>query len=244
MYERQECDACRVHAQRTWPEANRHEPVTLQELTLEVVPAALGSNCDKDSVVMVGERGRYRRLASRIRHQSHVRREQLLDVILDEDPELPMNRDKREPCVARLLKAFDEQWPIAAFGQHVRVEIVALDAARVGHDDSANTERRELCPEPSHDFRPWKREQHVHPRPGRYHRLEHAADRHASVACGVDGPYPQRTIELSDSDRLTWCDSQYLQEVRGTCVGERHAAPVLALALVEKQQIHAANSAR
>ena len=167
-----------------------------------------------------------------------------MDVILNEDPELPMNRDKRDPCVAGLLKALDEQWPVTIFSQDMRVEVVAFDTARIGQNDAADTERRELCPEPSHDLRPWKREQHVNPWPRRCRPLEHAAHRHASFTCGFDGSRPQRAIELSDSDRLTWCDSQYLEEVRGTCVGERYAARVHAVPLVEKQQIHAANIAR
>ncbi len=67
-------------------------------------------------------------------------------MILDEDPEPAVNGDVRQPRVARLLQAFDQQRTVTGFGDHVRVEVVALDAARVRQDDPPDAERRELCP--------------------------------------------------------------------------------------------------
>jgi len=72
-----------------------------------------------------------------------------------------MDRDLRQPGVARLLQAFDEERPVARRVQHVRVEIVAFDTRGVGEDDAAHAERGELCPQPPQDLGTGQRQQQI-----------------------------------------------------------------------------------
>src|SRR6186713_1751297 len=82
-------------------------------------------------------------------------------MILDEDPELTVDRYRRQPRIACLLKAFDEQPTVGHFVQDMRVEVVALDAFGIRQDDLSHAERGELCPQAPHHFRARQREQHI-----------------------------------------------------------------------------------
>ena len=69
-----------------------------------------------------------RAVAARVRDQARRVAGHGVELVLDEDPELPMDRHARQPRVAGLLQALDQQRPVGGFLEDVRVEVVALDA--------------------------------------------------------------------------------------------------------------------
>ena len=108
MHDGEECGARRVHAQGSGAQTHATKAVGFEEPQLEVVPATLGSNREEDSLATVGERRCDRRRTAWVSNQPNARGEQIVEMILDEDLESPMNRDQWQPCVACLLQTFDE----------------------------------------------------------------------------------------------------------------------------------------
>ena len=87
--------------------------------------------------------------------------EETIKVVLDQDLESSVDGHRRQPCIACLLKAFDEQPTVGHFIQDMRVEVVALDAFGIRQDDLSHAECRELRPQAPHHFRARQREQHI-----------------------------------------------------------------------------------
>ena len=72
-----------------------------------------------------------------------------------------MDRHARQPRVAGLLQAFDQQRPVGGCLEDVRVEVVALDARRVGEHDPPDAERGELRPQAPQHLRARQRQQQI-----------------------------------------------------------------------------------
>src|SRR5688572_32929615 len=143
MRDREECCARCVNAQRARPHSDAYEAVRFEQPQLEFVPAAFGAYRDEHALATVsGQRVGDRRSPTRIGHQPHTCWKALTELILNEDPELPVNRDLRQPSVTCLPEALDEQRPIRSLREDVRIEVVPLDAAGVGQDDLPDTESR------------------------------------------------------------------------------------------------------
>src|SRR5688572_33073090 len=105
---------------------------------------------------------------------------QRVEVVLDENPELAMDRDGRKAGIAGLLQALHEQRPVAVWREHMRVEVITFDALRVGEDDLSHAQRCELRPQPAHDFRAWEREKQVDPGPLRRITVKRRSEEHTS----------------------------------------------------------------
>src|SRR5690349_19786137 len=118
-----------------------------EEVQLEGVPATFRTDRQQDTLVTAAERARDRGASARIGDEPNARRKQIVEVILNEDPELAVNGNLRQSGVTRLLQPFDQQRTIARRGQDVRVEVVALDAAGVRQDDLSDPECGKLCPQ-------------------------------------------------------------------------------------------------
>jgi hypothetical protein len=160
-------------------------------------------------------------------------------VVLDQDFELSMDGDGRQPSIAGLLQSFDEERTVAALCQDVRVEVRPFDALGVGQDDLPDTERRELGPQPPHHFRPWDREQEIDARSRGRGGLEYALHRHATALRRLDRADTERPVESSDANRLARDDLQHLQQVIGARIAERHPVRVLEVTFVDEDKVHA-----
>ena len=114
-----------------------------------------------------------RRLRRRISDEANAAWKQRIEMILDQDLELPVDRDERYARVARLLQSLDEQGTIGLAGEDMGVEVVAFDFLGVGEDDLADAERRNLRPEAAHHLGPWHGEQEIDGRSWRCVRFEH-----------------------------------------------------------------------
>jgi hypothetical protein len=170
--------------------------------------------------------------------------EESIQVILDKDPELPVNGDRRQPRITCLLKAFDEQRTVRLFSQDVRVEVVTFDAFGVGQDDLPDTECRELCPQASHHFRARQSKQHIDLWTWGNCGFELAAQRDASVSHRGHCAHPERTVQHSDSNRLSRRHVQHVEQMRRARIRQSDALRVDAIVLVEQQQVHVVSQGR
>src|SRR4029434_5993817 len=110
MRDRQEGGACGVDAQRPWSEADPMKAVCFEERQLERVPTSFRPDGDEHAPIAiargVSQRSADRRGATWIGDETDASTEQSVQVILHEDPELPMDRNRRQPRVACLLEPF------------------------------------------------------------------------------------------------------------------------------------------
>ncbi len=150
-----------------------------------------------------------------------------------------MDRDDRQPRVARLLQSFDQQRPVGLRREDVRVEVVALDLLGVGQDDLSDAERRDLRPQPAHHFRPRHSQQEIDRRPRRDAR---SRARSASVDRAVRDRLHRadatRPVDDADADRVSWRDVQHVQQVSGPRARQRQLAGRADLARLEQDQVH------
>ncbi len=105
-------------------------------------------------------------------------REERLQFVFDQDPETSVDRDGWQPRVTSLLQPFDEERAKAFRRQHVRIEVIALDALRLRENNLAEDERRKLGPETPHHFGTRHREEQIDRWPRRNRRLERALQPH------------------------------------------------------------------
>ena len=68
--------------------------------------------------------------------------------------------------------------------------------------------------------------------------LEHASHGHPAITRGFHGAHAEWTIEQTDSNLLTPCDTQHIEQVSGASIRERHTGGILAIVLLEKDQVH------
>ena len=202
MSDRQQRDARRVYAQRAWPEADQPKAARGEQAQLEVVPAAFGADREEHAIAVVRQRRTDRRRAARIGDESRPSSNEIVQVILDEDPELPVDRDRRQPRVASLLQPLDEERPVGRFGEDVRAEVVPFHAFGIGQDDLPHTKRRELRPETPHHLGARQREQHIDQGTWGSVGLEDAAHGDAAVTGILNGPDTERTVKASNSNGL------------------------------------------
>ena len=153
-----------------------------------------------------------------------------------------MDRHARELRVLRLLQPFNEERHVRRRRQHVRVEVLPLDARGVGHEDPVNAERRDLRPEPAHHLGPGQRQQQIDPRARGNIWLEAALQRDFMIHRLHDG-YPTRAVQQSDAHLVARNDLQYSSRVVGTPIRQPHHVRRIDLVRSQKNQIHVTVSA-
>ena len=149
---------------------------------------------------------------------------QTIQFVLNEHLELSVNRDERQPRVARLLQSLDEQRPVARRGEDVRVEIVSFHARGVGQNDPSNAEGRKLGPEPPHHFRPRERKEQINRRTARHARVERAAHIDPLVGGGLHDTNAERAVEDSHAHLMSGRDLQDVQQMQGARARQAHIA--------------------
>ena len=164
--------------------------------------------------------------------------EEAVESVLDQRLELLVYRHLRQPRVAGLLQALDEQRAIAFRRHHVRVEVVAFHARRVGQYDLPDAERGELGPEAPHHLRPGQRKEHVNGRPWRDHRFEPARQVNRPVSERCDRCHAARAIEHPDAHDVPRRHLQHGHQVPGAHAGQVNGAIGADLAGVEENQVH------
>ena len=91
MHVREQGHARGIDTQGARSEADRGESARLEESQLEVVPAALGPDGEEDTPVTAGERVCDRRAPAGIGDESHACAKQIVEAVLNEDPERTVN---------------------------------------------------------------------------------------------------------------------------------------------------------
>lgn len=239
MRDREERRARGVDAQCARPETDQREAMRGEQGQLEAVPATFRSDGEQHALApALGQHGTDRRGTARIGDEPNAVAKQAIEMILDENPELPVDGDPRRPRVARLLQPLDQQRTIGRFGDEVGIEVVPLYALGIGQDDLPDAKRRELRPQPTDDFRARQGKQNVDARARRSGPLEHAAQCHAAIVHGFDGPDAEWAIEQPEANCLTGCDTQHVHQVSRARIGESDARRVEAIVLVEENQVH------
>jgi hypothetical protein len=90
--DREQCGARRVHAQRAGAETDQREAVRGEKGQLEVVPTTFWSDGEQDALVApIGQHRVDRRSPARVGNEADAVAEQPIEMILDEDSELPVN---------------------------------------------------------------------------------------------------------------------------------------------------------
>src|SRR5688572_27998766 len=118
MHERHERHARGVGAQGARAHTDGVKPARLEQSHLKVVPAAFGADGDQNPVALpAAQRVIDGRLRARVGDETDAGK-QPLEVILDENPELAMNRHRREARVAGLLQPLDEQRTVTVGREH------------------------------------------------------------------------------------------------------------------------------
>ena len=165
MNKRHERDTGRVSAERSASQIKGEKSVRFEQVQLERVPSPFRTNSQQDAFTRTHAGKRHGSGAtSRVGDETVSVGNKLCQVVFNQNAELFMDRHAWQPRVTRLLKPLDEQRPVACFGEHVRVEIVAFDAFGIRQDDLADAERRQLSPEPAQHFRAWQCQQQIHAR--------------------------------------------------------------------------------
>ena len=154
----------------------------------------------------------------RIGHDANSRPEQPIEVILDQDPKLPVDGNDRQPSIARLLQAFNQQGTVGLGREDVRVEVVALDLLGVGQDDLADAERRDLRPETPHHFRPRNSEQQVDARPRRNVGFERAAEDDGVALDRLHSGEAARSVEQANPHLMPRLDVKDVHQMSGAAV--------------------------
>lgn len=243
MHEGEESNACGVGAKRPRPHPHTVKPVGLEEFQLKRVPAPFGTDGQKDSCIPValearandGTRG-YLRLW--VGDQANRPSGKPVEIVLHQDLEAPVDRHLGQPRVARLLKALDQQRPVARRREHMSIEVRSLHALGVRQDDLPHTESRDLRPEAAHNLRSWHREKQVDSRPLRRCRFEPAME--------VDDALPQCThrpdtvgpVQQPHSNGLPRHNPKNTQKMSRPRARESHEAVVGNFARFKQNQIH------
>jgi hypothetical protein len=239
VHEGEERDGGRVGAQGARAEADALEAVRRQQVALEVVPAAF--RADRQHHAFVAPLPHRVRRASgrrRIAGETQAAASQTVEIVFDERFELPVDRDVRQPRIPRLLQTFDEQRAVTRRREHVRVEVVALHARRIGHHDAADAERRDRSPEPPHHFRPREGEDQIDARPHRRVRRERAAEHHRAGGHRGRGARPARSIEYAETHPIANRDLEDVQQMIGAGVGEQDDSAVADFRALDQNEIH------
>ena len=248
--DREERHASRVGAQRARAHAAGLEAMRLEQGQFEVVPATLRPDGEEYSVDALADHLGRRFFRSRIGHETlstgsigstRPAREQAFQVILDQHLELPVDRNSRQPCIARLLQSFHEERAVALGRQHMRVEVVAFHALCVGQDDLPGSQRTELRPQPPHHFWPRKRKQQVDPGAGWDHRVKRAAQSDGAKGDRFHGSHTAGAIDDADANVMSGRDLENVQQVPATRAPKTRTASSASLAdftWLEKNEIH------
>lgn len=236
--EREQRDARGVAAQGTGTETNGVEAVGAQQFQLEPIPAPLGTNGQQEALPLLARNDAGDRFSSRgVGDQAHGRTGEGVEVVLDEDAELPVYGDDRQLRVARLLQSLEQQRPVAGGLQQVGVEVVPLDARGVGQDDAADAQRGELRPEPAKDLRPGDSQQQVDGGTGR-RGVEGAVERDAASLGQHDAAGAAAAVHHADANRLLGHDAKHPQQMTGAAVAEGGTPGGVQFVGLEQQQVH------
>ena len=149
-----------------------------------------------------------------------------------------MDRHARQPRVAGLLQPFDQQRPIGGRLDHVRVEVVPLDACGVGQHDPPDPERGELGPQAPQHLRAGQRQQQIDLGHVRCVRLEFGAHHDAVFIEREDLAQAPGTVDDADADRVADVRAQHAANVRGPHAGQRDDAIRVDLARFTQDEIH------
>ncbi len=85
-----------------------------------------------------------------IREQPHRASGNIVQLVFHQHLQPAVNRHLRKAGVASLLQAFYQQGPVAGRREHVRIEVLPLDASGVHQEDASDTDCRELRPQSFH----------------------------------------------------------------------------------------------
>ena len=155
-----------------------------------------------------------------------------VELVFDEDPELPMDRHARQPRVAGLLQALDQQRPVGRRLEDVRVEVVALDARGVGEHDPPDAERGELGPQAPQHLRAREGQQQIDAGRRRHRRVELGPQHDPVLVEREDLALSPGAIDDADADDVAGVRAQHAANVRRARAGQGHDAVGVDLARI------------
>ncbi len=236
--EREQRDARGIAAQGAGTETDGVEAVGAQQLQFESVPASLGTDGQQEPLPLLARNDAGDRFSGRgVGNQAQGGTGEGVEVVLDQDAELPVYGDDRQLRVARLLQSFEQQRPVAGGLQQVGVEVVPLDPRGVGQDDAANAQRGELRPETPKDLRTGDGQQQVDSGANRG-GAEGALERDAATLGRQDAARAAAAIHDADAKGLLGHDAKHGQQVTGAGVVESRPPVGVQFVGLEQQQVH------
>ena len=164
--------------------------------------------------------------------------EETIKVVLDQDLESSVDGHRRQPCIACLLKTFDEQRAVALGLQHVGVEIVSLDALGVRQDDLPHANRADLRPEPAHDFRTGKGEEQIDARSGGRCRFEFATQLNHATGDGPHGAGSTRAVDDAHTDLVARRNLQHREQMSRAVVRQTDLPSIIDVRPLEQDEVH------
>lgn len=238
MREREQRDARGIAAQGAGAEADGVEAVGAQQLQLESVPAPLGTDGQQEPLPLLARNDAGDRFSSRgVGNQAQGGTGEGVQMVLDQDAELPVYGDDRQLRVARLLQSLEQQRPVAGGLQQVGVEVVPLDPRGVGQDDAAGAKGGQLRPEAAKDLGARDGQQQVDGGPER-RGVDGALERDAATLGRQDAGRAAAAIHDAHTYALLGDDAKHLQQMTGAGVVEGRPPVGVQFVGLEQQQVH------